>query len=357
MSSSTEQAALDRDAVSRVDAADLVTDILAIPEHLRDALWKVQSAGLEHWDSPGGLVVAGMGGSAIGGQLARAILGDQASRPLLGSKAYGVPPWTTPDTTVLCASYSGNTEETLACYEAADVIGARRVVVTAGGRLAELARADGVPVIPVAGGLQPRAAVAYMTVAALEVAALGGVGPRCNSEIDVAAEHLEELVEAWGPEGPEDGEAKTLARALHGSVPVIAGTGITTPIAYRWKTQINENAKQLAYTVELPEADHNEIVGWESAAEMGRFAGVVLDDADTHPRVRARIELTGRIVAGGAAGGVHRAESRGETAVERVFSLVLLGDLVSLYLAVLRGVDPSPVPAIERLKAELGREG
>lgn len=357
MSSSTEQAALDRDAVAAVDASDLVTDILAIPEHLRDALWKVQSAGLEHWDSPGGLVVAGMGGSAIGGQLARAILGDQASRPLLGSKTYGVPPWTTPDTTVLCASYSGNTEETLACYEAADVIGARRVVVTAGGRLAELARADGVPVIPVAGGLQPRAAVAYMTVAALEVAALCGVGPRCNSEIDVAAEHLEELVEAWGPDGAEDGDAKALARALHGSVPVIAGAGLTTPIAYRWKTQINENAKQLAYTVELPEADHNEIVGWESAAEMGRFAGVVLDDTDTHPRVKARIELTGQIVAGGAAGGVHRATSRGETAVERVFSLVLLGDLVSLYLAVLRGVDPSPVPAIERLKAELGREG
>ena len=123
------------------------------------------------WDTPGGLIVAGMGGSAIGGDLARAALGDHASRPILSARGYGLPAWTTPDTTVLCASYSGNTEETLACFEAAGALGAQRVVVTTGGKLAELARADGVPVIPVAGGFQPRAAVAYMTVAALEVAA------------------------------------------------------------------------------------------------------------------------------------------------------------------------------------------
>ena len=266
--SSTEQLELDRETIGRIDPTDQLTDVLAIPEHLRDALWKVESAGLEPWDSPDGLVVAGMGGSAIGGHLARAILGDHASRPLLGARAYGLPPWTTPDTTVLCASYSGNTEETLACYEAAGVIGARRVVVTSGGKLAELARADQVPVVPVAGGFQPRAAVAYMTVAALQVAALCGVGPGMNSELDVAADHLEELVIEWGPEGPPDGLAKSLARAMHGTVPVVAGAGLTTPIAYRWKTQVNENAKMPAYALELPEMDHNEIVGWGSAGEF-----------------------------------------------------------------------------------------
>ena len=236
------------------------------------------------------------------------------------------------------------------------MIGARRVVVTSGGELAELARADGVPVIPVAGGFQPRAAVAYMTVGVLEVAALAGVGPRMNSEIDVAADHLEELVVEWGPEGDDAGEAKALARALHGTVPVVAGAGLTAPIAYRWKTQINENAKTPAYALELPELDHNEIVGWDSAASFGRFSAVFLDDDDTHPRVKERIELTGRLIRPGAAG-VHRVHSRGRTTVERVFSLVLLGDLVSLYLAVLRGVDPEPVEAIEALKAELARRG
>ena len=354
--SGTEQLELDRETIGRFDPTDQLTDVLAIPEHLRDALWKVESADLDAWDAPGGLVVAGMGGSAIGGQLARAILGDHASRPLLAARAYGLPPWTTPDTTVLCASYSGNTEETLACYEAAGVIGAQRVVVTSGGKLAELARADGVPVVPVAGGFQPRAAVAYMTVAVLQVAALCGVGPGMNSELDVVADHLEELVIEWGPEGAADGLAKRLARQLHGTVPIVAGAGLTTPIAYRWKTQINENAKMPAYAQELPELDHNEIVGWAAASELGRFSAVFLDDCDTHPRVKERIELTSRLITPGAVG-VHRVESRGQTTVERVFSLILLGDLVSVYLAALRGVDPANVEVLDRLKNELAGQG
>jgi glucose/mannose-6-phosphate isomerase len=173
-----------------------------------------------------------------------------------------------------------------------------------------------------------------------------------NSELDVAADHLEELVIEWGPEGPPDGLAKSLARALHGTVPVVAGAGLTTPIAYRWKTQVNENAKMPAYALELPEMDHNEIVGWGSASEFARFSAVFLDDADTHPRVKERIEVTARFIAPGAAG-VHRVESRGQNTAERVFSLVLLGDLVSVYLAALRGVDPEPVEMLDRLKAEL----
>jgi glucose/mannose-6-phosphate isomerase len=176
-----------------------------------------------------------------------------------------------------------------------------------------------------------------------------------NSEIDVAADHLEALVEEWGPEGAEDGVAKSLARALNGTVPVIAGAGLTTPIAYRWKTQINENAKSPAFASELPELDHNEIEGWGSASEHGRFSAVFLDDADTHPRVRERIDLTAEIIAAGAVQ-VLRAESRGQTAVERVFSLVLLGDLVSLYMAVLRGVDPEPVGLIGQLKGQLTKD-
>src|SRR4051794_39005111 len=285
--SETTDLRLDPKTIAAVDRSDLLSDIVGLPEHLRDALWKVQSAGLQPWESPGGLIVAGMGGSGVGGVLARAILGDHASRPILSARTYGLPSWTTTDTTVLCASYSGNTEEALACYEAAGALGATRVAVTSGGKLAEIARADGVPVIPVAGGFQPRAAVAYMTVAALEVAGLCGAGPRMGSEIDVAADHLEQLVVEWGAEGPEDSESKMLARGLADSVPVIAGSGLTQAIAYRWKCQINENAKIPAFSHELPELDHNEIVGWANAASLGRFAAVFLDDADTHPRVQA----------------------------------------------------------------------
>jgi glucose/mannose-6-phosphate isomerase len=350
---STDEA-LSREAIARIDPSDQLGDVLALPDHLRDALWRVESAIMQDWDTSAGLVVAGMGGSAIGGALARAALGDHASRPIFVTRAYGLPPWTTPDTMVLCASYSGNTEETLACYESAGALGARRTVVTTGGRLAEMARADGVPVIPLPGGFQPRGAVAYMTVAALEVAALCGAGPRLTSEIDVAASHTEQLVAEWGPDAPEDSLAKEIARSLLGTTPVIAGAGLTTPIAYRWKTQINENAKQPCFANELPELDHNEIVGWEGARDVGRFSAVFLDDSDAHPRVKARVELTERMIAPTAAASF-RLQTRGQTSIERVISLVLLGDLVSIYLAALRGVDPGPVEALDKLKAALAK--
>ncbi len=346
---------LSRESIARVDPSDQLGDVLALPEHLRDALWRVESAIMQDWDTPAGLVVAGMGGSAIGGALARAAMGDHASRPIFVTRAYGLPPWTTPDTMVLCASYSGETEETLACYESAGALGAKRTVVTTGGRLAEMARADGVPVIPLPGGFQPRAAVAYMIVAALEVAALCGAGPRLTPEIDVAASHLEQLVTEWGPDAAEDSLAKEIARGLHGTTPVIAGAGLTSPIAYRWKTQINENAKQPCFWNELPELDHNEISGWEGASDLNppaRFAAVFLDDSDAHPRLKERMDLTERLIADNAAAS-YRLETRGQTAIERVVSLVLLGDLVSIYLAALRGVDPGPVRLIDELKGAL----
>ncbi|MHB8492750.1 MAG: bifunctional phosphoglucose/phosphomannose isomerase [Solirubrobacteraceae bacterium] len=347
--------ALSREAIGVVDTSGQIEDIIALPDQLRDALWRVESAMLTERDTAAGMVVAGMGGSGIGGALARAALGDQASRPMFVTRAYGLPTWTTPETTVLCSSYSGNTEETLACYESAGALGAQRIVATTGGKLAEMARADGVPVIPLPGGIQPRAAVAYMIVSALEVAALCGVGPRLTAEIDVAASHTEQLVEEWGPEAPEDSLAKSLARTLVGSVPVVAGAGLTVPIAYRWKTQINENAKQPCFSHELPELDHNELEGWAGAGAVGRFAAVFLDDSDAHPRVKERLELTAKLIAPNAAASVH-VQTRGETGIERVISLVLLGDLLSVYLAVLRGVDPGPVTLIERLKVELASE-
>jgi glucose/mannose-6-phosphate isomerase len=295
-----------------------------------------------------------MGGSAIGGALARAVIGDRAARPIAIARGYALPPWTTSDTTVLCASYSGHTEETLAAYEAAGVIGARRVVCTTGGELAKAARADGVAVVPLPGGYQPRAAVGYGLVVSLEVAALAGVCEPLHTEIDVAAAHAGELIAEWGPEAEEDSRAKALARRLHGTVVQVAGADLTAPVAYRWKTQLNENAKLPAFAAELPELDHNEIVGWESAGDFGPFSAVLLDDSDLHPRIRKRVELTQQLIAESGAV-AERVQSMGETRVDRLVSMVLLGDLVSLYLAVLRGVDPANIDLLTRLKQELAQ--
>jgi glucose/mannose-6-phosphate isomerase len=343
---------LSREAIAAVDRSSQLEDILGLPDQLRDAVWRVESANLEPHDAPGGLIVAGMGGSAIGGSLARAVLGDRASRPIVLTRGYELPAWTTPDTTVLCVSYSGDTEETLAVYEAAGALGARRIVATTGGKLADQARSENVPVIPLPGGFQPRSAVAYSLVIALEVAALCGAGERLHAEIDVAAAHAEELVVRWGPDGADDSLAKELARGLRDTVPQISGAGLTAPVAYRWKTQINENAKIPGFAHELPELDHNEIVGWMGAGRLGRFSAVFLDDCDLHPRIRQRIELTRGLLAGHAAA-TYRVESVGQSPTERLASLVLLGDLVSLYLAVLAEIDPTPVVLIDQLKRAL----
>ena len=142
----------------------MLGDVLAQPLQLGDALWRAQSAGIRPRDLPGGLVVCGMGGSAIGGDLAMAALGDRATRPITVVRGYALESWIPPESLVLCASYSGETEETLACFEAAGAAGAQRVVLTTGGTLAELAREEGVPVIGVPAGMQPRAAVVYMTI-------------------------------------------------------------------------------------------------------------------------------------------------------------------------------------------------
>src|SRR4051794_3789166 len=170
----------------------MLDDVLAIPEHLRDALWRVESARLESAEAAG-LLICGMGGSAIGAEPPTAALGDRLTRPLLTVRGYGLPSWATPEWAVLCSSYSGSTEETLACFAAAEALGARRLVASTGGGLVDGARESGVPVIGLPGILPaPRTAVAYMLVCAAEVAAVVGVAPRIHTEIDAAAAFLEQ---------------------------------------------------------------------------------------------------------------------------------------------------------------------
>jgi glucose/mannose-6-phosphate isomerase len=330
------------------DRANQLDDVLALPDHLSDALWRVESARIEPFDAPGGLVVCGMGGSAIGGDLAAVAFGNRLSRPLTTERGYELPFAMLPDRAVLCSSYSGDTEETIACYAAAEALGARRIVATTGGQLASVARKDGVPVIGLPAGLQPRAAVGYLFTVAAEVAALTGAAPGIRTEIDSSAAHLREASSALVERADE------LAERVDGSIPVIHGADLTVPVALRWKTQINENAKLPAFTAALPEADHNEIAGWDGGGESSRLAAIFLEDRDQHPRVRQRFDLTAALIEPGAAS-VSRIETEGETRTERLLWTVLLGDLLSLRIAARRGVDPSPVEMIDRLKDELGR--
>ncbi len=332
--------------IGEVDSGDQYGATMALPDHLRDALWRVSSAKLDEIDCSG-LIVCGMGGSAIGGDLAAAALGGRLGKPLDVVRGYGVPSWTPPDRAIFCSSYSGNTEETLACYDAAEAVGAQRIVATTGGTLAEAARRDSVPVIGMPAGLQPRAAVGYTFAIAAEVAALVGSGPAIRMEIDSSAAHLEAAKPALLAKAAE------LADSIGDSVPLVYGCGLTKAVAYRWKCQINENAKLPCFSHELPEMDHNEIVGWEGGG-AGAYTAIFLEDEDQHPRELQRIDLTSELV-GGKANSVCRVETEGETRTERLLWTVMLGDLLSLELAARRGADPTPVSVIESLKDRLGR--
>lgn len=327
----------------------MLDDVLAIPDHLRDALWRVESARLPRTESAG-VFVCGVGGSAVGGGLAAALLRERLSRPLPIVRDYGLPAWATPEWTVFCSSYSGETEETLAGFAAAERLGAPRVVASTGGALVEAARAAGDPVIGLPGLLPaPRTAVAYMLVCALEVAAAAGIAPRLAEEIEAAA--------AWLERQRDDLQrrAAEIAVELDGTLPVVHGAGLTAPVAERWKTQLNENADMPAFYSFLPEADHNEICGWGGdAAREARLASVLVEDPGEGPRMRRRFELTAAAIEAGGAKAL-RVEAAGESSAQRLLWATMLGDLVSLELATARGVDPLPTPALDELKAALGR--
>lgn len=326
-------------------------DVLDIPDHLRDALWRAETARLEPGQSAG-LLVCGMGGSAIGGELAVAVLGDRLERPMLTIRDYVLPSWASADCTVLCSSFSGTTEETIACFEAAGELGCRRIVASTGGPLTEAARKEGVPVIGLPGILAaPRMAVAYMVVTALEVAVRCGVAPRLAEEVEQAAAELTGIREQLAAEAIE------IAQNIGSRLPVIYGTGLTVPAARRMKSQINENAKRAAFASELPEADHNEICAWGIGIDPVPDAAIpqaaiFLADRDQHPRNRNRIELTAELIAE-AGNPVNRTETQGSNRLSRLMSAVMLGDLISLELADGDGIAPLPIPAIDRLKERL----
>lgn len=345
-------ATLDSTGIKAVDTAGMLGDILAMADHIPDASWRAESAFLEP-GSASALVVCGMGGSAIGADLAAAVIGRSAKRPLVTNRGYDLPAWVGEGHAVVLSSYSGSTEETLSCFNQAKDSGANLYVVSSGGVLSEQAHAAGIPVIGLPGIFKPRAAVAYGVVAVIEIAIANGVADASlRDDLVAASELLRELAAEWGPDA-DDALPKRLAREAYGRLPVVYGADLTLPVAYRWRCQINENAKFPAWSAGLPEANHNEICAWDGSAELTETAAWFLADSDQHPRIAERIRINSEIAARHHA----RTETltgRGESRAERLFSLVLLGDLISLYLAVLRGVDPSPVAPIEELKDQLG---
>ena len=300
------------------------------------------------------IVVCGMGGSGIVGDVVQALYRDRLGVPLSVVKDPVLPGFCGRDTLVICSSFSGNTQETLACYDEASERGSRTIALTSGGELAGRASERGAAVITIPGDVPaPRAAFGYLVFGALGALEAMGIVPALAEDVVETVRVLAELSTELGP--GRDHQALRLATELEGHVPVIWGAeGIGSVAAARWKTELNENAKVPAFSSSLPELDHNEVVGWEERAGE-RFFLIVLRHGFEHPDVAARIPASVQIAESSGLT-AREVQHRGESRVAQLLSLVMLGGVTSVCLAFLRGRDPTPIEAIDRLKRTLAEE-
>jgi glucose/mannose-6-phosphate isomerase len=344
------------DRIATYDSTDMYSVLCDYPGQMRTGIDIGNTVNLSTIDTGEirNLLICGMGGSAIGGDILRVFAAPKSRVPILVNRDYGLPAWVGPGTLVVVMSYSGGTEESLSAYNEAGVRGAARIVVTSGGELLERAEGDGVPAALVPGGLAPRCALGYLFFPLLMIAArcdifdLGQSALRTLlSDVEAATKELADYTNGENP-------AVALAEKLRGTIPVLyGGQTFMEAVLTRWRCQIEENAKVLAYSNVLPEMNHNEIVGWEQLPDLlKRISVVALHDLADSPPLRKRLVITLDIIRPLAAN-VIEVHAKEENELSRVFGLILLGDWVSFYLAVGSGVDPFPIRNINHLKNAL----
>ena len=298
------------------------------------------------------VVVAGMGGSAVGGDLLAACAAEHLGVPVVVHRGYGLPAAISKQALVLASSYSGETAEVLSAVETALARGAAVAALTSGGRLAQLALTRQLPLVKLPAGLMPRMALGYLFLPTVRILARVGLPVASDAELAEAVEVLHVLAGELGPERPlAANEAKRLAQAFDGRMPAIYGGPTTAGVAYRWKTDLEENAKVMGLAGALPEMNHNEIEAWRPPAAQTLHMTLLRDDGEP-PEIARRFAVL-RDLAAPAAGGVSECRARGVGRPARLLSLVYVGMWTSYYLALARGMDPWPTPLLDEVKRRL----
>src|SRR5665648_538477 len=354
---------------SELDKANMIELLEEFPQKMRDALrlgeefsisTNISAASASVFTSNTNpnfknIVILGMGGSAIGGDLLSDYLADELSIPIVVIRGYDIPKFVDENSLAFAVSYSGNTEETISALKKCLDAKARVIALTSGGKLAVLARKNNFPVIKVPAGIQPRAAISYLFFPVLKALERIGLIKKRDGEIEETHKILQELSNEYCAKSPlKNNFAKKVAMGMYQHLPLVYGSeGLLKAVAMRWKTQINENSKWPCFWNVFPELDHNEIVGYEIENSINRQVKIIyLQDKEGLLRVEQRRKITRNIIEDKVAEFiVCPTKSKGKMA--RMFSLIFLGDLASYYLAILNQVDPSPVACIEDLKKEL----
>ncbi len=341
----------------RLDPDEMHLRISELPDQILQAWGLVAELSLpKAYRDFRNVAVLGMGGSAIGADLARSLLEHSSPVPIQVVRDYRCPAYVGPDSLVIASSYSGNTEETLAALEEALAAGAHCVAVGTGGRLEQRALAAGLPYVPFHYRSSPRAAIGFSFALIAGVLRAAGLSAFSLDDLRDAADVMRAWQAELSPDVPtETNAAKQMALRLHGRVPIVYGAGILSEVARRWKGQVNENSKAWAFFEVMPELDHNAVLGYSNPGpDEQKQTVIMLRSKLDHPRVQVRYDVTATLL---EQNGVpcEMVWARGDTAVAQMLSSIHFGDYVSLYLAYLYESDPTPVGSIDYLKAQLAQ--
>jgi glucose/mannose-6-phosphate isomerase len=343
------------EAIKQADPGDMLMKIKDLPLQIKDA-WKiVQGATLPPaYSDVRNITILGMGGSAIGGEFAGALLADELKVPLNVHRDYGLPGYVGRDSLVIASSFSGNTEETLSGFDEAKKRGAKILAITTGGRLADEAKALRLPLITFGYHAQPRAALGYSLTLVMGTLAKLGFARDMGKEIDAALADVAKLEERVH-EGARTNDAKTMARSVVGRIPVVFGAGVMGVMARRVKDQWNENAKNWAHFDVMSELNHNAVVGFPHPP-IAREAQVVLllRSKRDNPRHKVRFDVTKELLEQSQIP-YKELQFDGGSLLSEVLQMTYFTDYVSFYVALLNGADPSPVTSIDYLKDRLAK--
>ncbi len=336
--------------IHAIDKSNMLAVISSLPSQIERTKSLIEGLEVPKLN-PSSIIVSGMGGSSVGGEMLRDWLIDKMQIPIVANRTSSLPRFAGRDTLCILVSYSGNTHETLACAEQALRRGSSVIGITSGGKLKALGRSKDFPCILLPPGLPPRGAIGYLfsSIAFLlqEMALV-----RVEEEIQEARGFLEEIQHGWAANVEmRNNDAKKIAKFIEKKTPTIYGHTHYNAVARRWKTQMNENAKTIAWWGEIPEMGHNEIEGWVGDSKGKKFVAIFLRDRHENTETRHQVEVTVEML--GKKSKTHEVWAQGATVLSRMLYNMYLGDYVSFYLAVLKGIDPMPVGAIQEVKKKV----
>ncbi len=337
------------------DPSDMLRHIHDIPALCRQACAQTQGLSLpQEYKDINKVVILGMGGSAIGGDLLSSLVIDECKVPILVHRSYDLPAFVDEKTLVIVSSYSGTTEETISAFKQLIATNAKKLVMTSGGEIGKLAQERGIPAFIFDYKSPPRAAMPLSFMALLGIISKLELIADKSEDIEESCSVVKEIGEKINETIPaQNNHAKQIAQRLFGKIAVIYGAEHLSEVAARWKIQINENAKAWSINAAFPELNHNATTGYEFPAGISRKTMIIMLRAESlHPRVELRYNITGEI---NKRAGIEYeiVDSSGKSKLAQMMSLILLGDYVSYYLALLYEIDPYPIKAVEYLKAEL----